>query len=74
MTNPPRTIQHNGNTYRLIGKNGRPPKKPKTIRGHVCWHCPCCDKWKIEFNFGNDKRACNGLKSWCRDCVRALRT
>ena len=73
MTKPPQFITHDGHKYRLVRPTGRPAKKPKLVRGLEYWLCPCCDKWLTGDEFGNDRNACNGLKSWCRVCVQGMR-
>ncbi len=33
--------------------------------------CTKCKKWKDESKFGKDRKSKDGLRYWCKDCVRA---
>ena len=43
----------------------------RTIDGLKQKHCNKCRKWKNESKFGRDTKNKDGLRYWCKDCVRA---
>jgi len=43
----------------------------RTIDGVNQKRCNKCKKWKNESKFGKDSRNKDGLRYWCKDCVRA---
>ena len=43
----------------------------RTIDGVKQKRCTKCKKWKNESKFGKDSKNKDGLRYWCRDCVRA---
>ncbi len=43
----------------------------RTIDGVKEKRCAKCEKWKTEIQFGKDSKSKDGLRYWCKDCVRA---
>ncbi len=46
-------------------------ERHRTIDGVKQKRCSKCEKWKEESKFGKKTSQKDGLKSWCKDCVRA---
>ncbi len=38
------------------------------LEGREYWRCSCCEEYKVGEHFGPDRRAPNGLRSWCKLC------
>jgi hypothetical protein len=55
-----------------MGKPRR--KKPRIIKGKLCWKCSKCRRWKPEILFGIKRRNRNGLQHSCRECISVYDT
>jgi hypothetical protein len=55
---------------RVPARRGRPPRKPADTLpdGTQLWRCGCCDLLYAAVDMAVDRRAVNGIHTYCREC------